>query len=222
MRIKFDWFLMIMVIPYLLGFMQAPGFAEITSPQEGEMITGLETITGTADHPNFQRYDLAFAYDPNPMDTWFPIGEPLTSPVQDDRLALWDTTGISDGDYQLRLRVWTDAGLAFEVITNSLMVRNYSAIGSLPEAPRPTITPAATAEATAATEVVQEEEPKRTQMSPSIRAFVIGAFIAVLGFTTLATYSVIRKRALGGWGSIRMRRIQKRESRRRGSDRKSR
>ena len=50
-----------------------PGFAEITNPAAGQRLTGLITIRGTADHPSFAGYELLFAHDPNPTETWFPL-----------------------------------------------------------------------------------------------------------------------------------------------------
>jgi hypothetical protein len=214
------WFLLpIVSFLFLLGFIQVPGFAEISNPAEGEILSGLVTIRGTANHPNFQQYDLAFAYDPNPTDTWFPVGEPFTSPVQDDRLSLWDTTGISDGVYQLRLRVWTDAGLAFEVVSGSLQIRNYTSIASLPEAPRPTATMIITPEATALPASDQEAEPAAEDIPPSVRAFLIGAVLAVFGFIFLGIYTTLSRRALGGWGRYRMRRVHQIGKKSRGSKR---
>jgi hypothetical protein len=85
------------------------GVAAIAAPLEGAVVSGLVPILGTATHPQFQRYELAFGYDPNPTDTWFSIGEPDTSQVVNDVLGSWDTAGLTDGAYVLRLRVyWSD------------------------------------------------------------------------------------------------------------------
>lgn len=89
---------------------QVPGYAEITSPVPGDSLAGIVTIRGTADHPAFSTYSLSFAFDPNPTGTWFPITEEITTPVDDGRLAIWDTSGIAPGVYQLRLVVSLNSG----------------------------------------------------------------------------------------------------------------
>jgi hypothetical protein len=113
---------------------QVPGIAEITSPQEGEILAGSVTIHGTAAHPSFVKYELAFGYSDDDTDTWFPIGDSVANPVQDGRLAIWDTTGITDGEYQLQLKVWSEQGEPLRVIVTGLQVTNYS--------PSPAATPA--------------------------------------------------------------------------------
>src|SRR5574341_1764171 len=85
---------------------QDQGVAAITAPLEGAVVSGFVPVIGTATHPQFQRYELAFGYDPNPTDTWFSLGEPFASQVVNDVLGRWDTTGLSDGTYLLRLRVY--------------------------------------------------------------------------------------------------------------------
>lgn len=211
MKRPFQWLLLI-TLAGLIGFVQAPGFAEIVDPGAGALLSGLVTIRGTATHPNFQRYDLSFAYDPNPTDTWFPIAEPFKSPVQDDRLVIWDTNGISDGDYQLRLRVWTDAGLAFEVIVGGLKIRNYSSVGSIPDAPQSTAAPQITPQPTL-TPVVKAVDPGKQEfrIPPTTRAFALGGAAAIAGFGIVGVYMALRKRALAGWGNFRMRRVHHRQ-----------
>jgi hypothetical protein len=132
----------------LLGsaMLQVPGFAELTSPQPGQVVSGLVTLSGTADHPAFNRYELSFAYDEDPTDTWFSIGEPVDTRVIDGRLALWDTSTITDGDYSLRLRVWLQDGRSLEAVVPGIRVRNYSSDPVIPtavppEADRPLPTP---------------------------------------------------------------------------------
>src|SRR4030067_616548 len=126
--------------------LQVPGFAELTSPHPGQVVSGLVTLSGTAAHPAFNRYELSFAYDEDPTDTWFSIGEPVDTRVIDGRLALWDTSTITDGDYSLRLRVWLQDGRSLEAVVPGVHVRNYSTdpvipTAAPPEAGRPQPTP---------------------------------------------------------------------------------
>jgi len=117
--------------------LQVPGFAELTSPQPGQVVSGLVTLSGTADHPAFNRYELSFAYVEDTTDTWFSIGEPVDTRVIDGRLALWDTSAITDGDYSLRLRVWLQDGRSLEAVVPGIRVRNYSSDPVIPTAVPP-------------------------------------------------------------------------------------
>jgi hypothetical protein len=136
---------------------QDQGVAVITSPLEGAIASGVVPIGGTATHPQFQRYELAFGYSPNPTDTWFSIQEPSTSQVVNDILGRWDTTGIADGNYVLRLRVyWTDRAF-LEAFVQNVRIENATPTPIAAEeaietplplpSPEPT-TPAGTPEAT--------------------------------------------------------------------------
>lgn len=98
----------------------------ITSPVPGDLIRGEATITGTTDILGFTSSQLEFSYASNPTDTWFPL-QTSTQPVIDSPLAVWDTTVISDGDYVLRLRVYTEDGL-FQEITVPVGIQNDTPI----------------------------------------------------------------------------------------------
>ena len=79
---------------------------QITSPRDRASVRGSVSIEGNANHPQFQKYEIHFAPEPNPNDQWAPVGRsPFDVPVVQGRLALWDTTIIPDGLYSLRLRV---------------------------------------------------------------------------------------------------------------------
>ncbi len=111
--------------------------ALITSPTQGEVVTGSVNITGTATHPQFARYEVAFAYDPNPTDTWFEIQPPSTHQVTDGILAVWNTTSITDGNYMIRLRVFSSSSSTpSETIVRNVKVRNNAPT----EAPAPSVT----------------------------------------------------------------------------------
>ena len=135
----------------------AVGAAEILDPQPGQALRGVVLIQGTAEHPAFDRYEVSFAYEPNPTADWFAIEAAGASPVQNGQLASWDTTQIADGAYQLRLRVFSnDGGAPLEFVTAGLAVANSvplpaasatspaTAVATVPttEAPAPTTTPA--------------------------------------------------------------------------------
>lgn len=106
---------------------QAPGYAQLLFPERDNVLTGVMTITGSASHPSFVYYELSFALDPNETGTWFPIGERMTTEVQDGNLGIWDTTLISDGSYQLRLEVVLAEDVILEARVEGLQIRNYTA-----------------------------------------------------------------------------------------------
>ncbi|MEP7357455.1 MAG: hypothetical protein ABI847_09480 [Anaerolineales bacterium] len=108
----------------------------ITSPLEGAILSGLVPVTGTATHPEFQRYELSFAYSPNPTDTWFPLQPPAVTQVVNEIIGRWDTTLISDGVYTLRLRVFFSDTAYLEAFVPNIRVQN-----SAPTQPAPVATP---------------------------------------------------------------------------------
>lgn len=103
---------------------QEQGTAVITSPLDGATVSGLVLLTGTATHPQFVRYELAFSYSPNPTDTWFTLQDPALTQVVNDVLGRWDTTNLSDGLYVLRLRVyWSDRNF-LEAFARNVLIQN--------------------------------------------------------------------------------------------------
>jgi len=82
--------------------------AAITSPREsGDPVRGHVNISGSASIPNFQFYKVEFAAGSNPADTSFRnmASDVHRSPVQAGLLDVWDTTGLPDGPFTLRLTV---------------------------------------------------------------------------------------------------------------------
>jgi hypothetical protein len=86
--------------------------AEITSPEEDDTVSGTINIEGTAQDyqpgtstpsGNFQWYRVERGAGASPS-SWTEITT-STSPVENGTLATWDTTGVADGVYTLRLTV---------------------------------------------------------------------------------------------------------------------
>lgn len=84
------------------GSDEVPAIAVIASPGEGETVTGVSDVIGTADDARFVRYDLQLA----PADTrdWTTIASGA-EPVRAGALGRLDTTGLVNGPYVLRLAV---------------------------------------------------------------------------------------------------------------------
>jgi hypothetical protein len=186
---------------------QAPGYADITSPADGQAVQGLITIEGSASHPFFEAYDLAFAYPSDPSQTWFLITDPVNQPVADGPMAIWDTTGITDGNYRLRLRVFLTNGNILQVFVDDLRVRNYTAVetsspGAAVSQPTPTI-------------ALPTRTPRPTPL-PALtgdgsqgvfRAFTIGAILGGLTLILGGGYVIARRRMKIRLGMMRTRRM---------------
>jgi hypothetical protein len=200
---------------YVTAEAQAPGYAEIVSPSPGEAVQGLVTIQGSASHPLFMSYDLTFTYQDAPISTWFPIVEDRDVEAVDGRLGLWDTTGISDGEYRLRLRVHLENGTTLEDVIEGIRVRNKSIIetptpaavgGSLPTVtappPTPTLRP---------TPILPIESPGGSSVFTALRnGLIIGAILT----TASIIYLYVRRSIRIRWGILRMRRMLWRDERR--------
>ena len=118
--------------------------AAITSPTQGQEIAGVLTITGSASHPDFERYELAYGPDPNPSDAWQPFSG-NNQQVTNGVLGLWDTTTVADGTYTLRLRVVRHDSNYSEAFVHGLRVRNQQSTATpTPDVPPPTFAPEAT------------------------------------------------------------------------------
>jgi hypothetical protein len=77
-----------------------PGQISITTPVEGDDVSGIVSIVGTADIPNFGHY--IFQYKRPDETTWATISAG-NEPRQEVELIKWDTTRLAPGDYQLGL-----------------------------------------------------------------------------------------------------------------------
>ena len=195
----------------LLILLQAA--AIITAPAPGDAVTGSVNITGTATHPQLTRYEVAFAYDPNPTDTWFELQPPSTNSVTDGVLAVWDTTRITDGNYMLRLRVYAaNSDTPLETIVRNIQVQNNAPIATptLPDSLTPTLNPTATLTRLDST-ATPLPEPTATlpssptsPPSPSLPAFLDlsnytssfcnGVYLTLGAFVLLGIYVALRDR----------------------------
>lgn len=122
----------------LLGFhlliqsVSSSGDVQITYPETGGVVEGLVEIRGTVPAQDFASARVAYSYMGD-EDNWFLIAR-IDQPVEDEILATWDTTTITDGIYQLRLIVKTIDGVKKEIIVKDLRVANYSHLALQPEA----------------------------------------------------------------------------------------
>jgi len=113
----------------------------ITAPIPGQALQGDIVITGNTSVEGFVASQISFGYAGDVTDTWFLIQYSMV-PVDNDLLAQWDTTTITDGDYTLRLVIDTTDGSHITLIVPGLRVRNYTPVETDTPTPLP---PSATA-----------------------------------------------------------------------------
>lgn len=147
-----------LILSFVMLVGQAPAAAQtpasgITEPASGDTVSGVVVVQGTAVHPDFLRYELAFWQESNPEAGWIVFAEgsqEVGNLVANGTLAVWDTTVgrdigapvFPDGRYQLRLRVVKEDYNYDEYFVTNLTV----ATGQ----PTPTATSSPTTTATAA------------------------------------------------------------------------
>lgn len=97
----------------------------ITSPTSGATLRGLVDILGTTAVDGFFSAELSFSYASSPAPTWFHLAS-VDQPISDGLLAQWDTNLITDGDYDLRLRVTLQDGSVLDSVVTGLRIRNLT------------------------------------------------------------------------------------------------
>src|SRR5512136_3169578 len=144
---------------------QGQAIAQITSPTDGQTLTGLVTITGSADHPDFARWELAYGPDPNPNDAWQPFADGKQS-VHDGTIGTWNTGVVADGGYMLRLRVVRKDSNYDEAFVRGLLVSNSAPVGTPTSIPPAATFPAEQPTFTAA-EAAQPAAPIKVEQPPT-------------------------------------------------------
>jgi hypothetical protein len=96
--------------------------AVILDPADGDTVMSAWSITGSASSPDFSYYQLEYSPASSP-GSWTEIAV-SSVPVMDAELSDWDTSIMSEGWYNLRLRLFSDTGLvasdSIEVYVQSL------------------------------------------------------------------------------------------------------
>ena len=181
-----------------------PSEIKITSISDGQAIRGVVSIEGNTDIEGFALSELTYSYAQDSTDTWFLIDE-TNIPIKDNNIAIWDTTTISDGNYNLRLTVILENGEKIYVYVTNLRVRNYSQIET--DTPNPSITISPFTEipllgtSDSATSTPKPEQTRtplptnpviltRSDLSSSLLRGVAGTFA---GFLVIGLYLSLRK-----------------------------
>ena len=103
-----SWILILILWLFpILGQVQSGETPEITSPLPGQALQGVVVVNGHTALKNFQSTEVSYSYTSG--SSWFLISQSRNA-VEDGRLAVWDTTTITDGDYKLRVQVFLSSG----------------------------------------------------------------------------------------------------------------
>jgi hypothetical protein len=127
---------------------QTPSLVSVSYPIHGLKLIGMVNITGAIALDGWTSYEIAFSYVDDATNAWFPFASGK-NPVVNNALAAWDTTKLSDGDYNLRLRVFVNDSFQ-DGFVYGLRVRNYTVDTPVPTL---TFTPTATPTRPAATAI---------------------------------------------------------------------
>jgi hypothetical protein len=124
--------------PGVIPELPTVGPVSVTYPIHGQTLKGIVKITGSIALEDWTGYELAFADTANAEPSWF-VFATGTNPIIDGLLGTWDTATISDGEYNLRLHVFSPSGDQ-DVFIYSVRIHNYTV-----DTPEPTATPPASA-----------------------------------------------------------------------------
>ncbi len=121
-------FVLLAALPGLSAIAAPPKqgeLAQITYPADNEVVRGIISVTGSAVHPQFNRFQLSYAAEPVTQNNqWVTIGIERTDQVVNGELAIWDTATVPDGSYSLRLRVIRQDGNYDEIEVHQIVVAN--------------------------------------------------------------------------------------------------
>jgi hypothetical protein len=171
----------------------------VISPRAGEAVLGRIEISGISELPGFQRAEIEYRYTNDPKNTWFLIGE-TDKPVNPGKITDWDTSIVSDGNYDLRVTVFLKDGSHQSVIVSALRVRNYSPV----ETATPAKPGAALENSSQASTAVPTRTPRPTQppyrtnpavlTSADLNSSLVRGGIAGLGFfLVFGIYWIVKK-----------------------------
>lgn len=129
--------------PFALVFsgdmLTAPPIASITLPANGTTLAGPVSISGTASGTSFLQYTLEYGAGTVPV-TYFPIGTPQTTPVTNGLLYTWNTSGLANGTYTVRLSAQNSASTTRAYTTVNVLQTSLSQIKFGQNTPSVTLT----------------------------------------------------------------------------------
>lgn len=171
----------------------------VISPRAGEALQGRVEINGITELDGFQRAEIEFRYTNDPRGTWFLISE-TDKPVNPGKIVEWDTSLITDGNYDLRLTVFLKDGTNLSTSINGLRVRNYSSI----ETPTPALSSAENSDSSQQPTTAPSPTPRPTRpvFAPNpavltqadINSGLVRGLISTVGFfLAFGIYWIVKK-----------------------------
>lgn len=177
----------------------------IQNLKDGDYLQGNVQISGTVTGTGLKSVEVSFRYQDTESSGWFTI-KTLQQMVVDDTIAVWDTSTIADGTYQLRVLAIYEDGRQQETVVKDLKVRNYTPfdpgemehvlitqtlmnISDIEETPEPIITKLAPTPMPA-------NEMTITQ-SQFLLTLIQGAILGALFLIVVVLFVIIRRRKLG-------------------------
>jgi hypothetical protein len=176
-------------------------------PVTGEHIQGAVVIRGSTPNSGMRSYEVGYAQSSDPNQNWVLIQEG-TTPIQDGILAVWDTTYLPDGEYNLRLLINQTNG--DQSVTNmyNLIVQNDLS-GQIADAtptawyanlPSPSATPTTRMKATLNDEAAYlsptptslPDNPVEISPDKVMTSLGIGAILSISAFLIIGGYLGIR------------------------------
>jgi hypothetical protein len=154
-------------------------------------------IKGTVISDFYSSAEIYFGYANKETENWFLITR-LDQPVENGQLARWDTTTITDGEYQLKLVLYKKDGSSEKVIVAPVNVRNYSIEPTTIAAPTNNIPDGNGTETSTSVEFVYAtpfpQNPASTSQDGIIQSVVIGAILSLLVLLVLLVYRYLNHR----------------------------
>jgi len=180
----------------LLGMTITSGLY-ITAPTTGEVVEGIVEIRGSVPEEGFLSAEVLNAYAQTGKETWFLIKR-LDKVVQDDVLAAWDTTTITDGVYHIKLVVTKVGDRRNEVVVENIQVSNYSRAPGQNEMGVNTQTEKRSAaveiRAPVSTVIEKKVNPASIQRQEIQRTIIIAILAVCVALSSIAIYSAIQSR----------------------------
>jgi len=188
--------------PVLAQTLAPSGF--IQRPRKGEALQGLEMVSGKLRGEGLRSARLEFAYSGVEDQTWFhltefslPAGERSDFTFNFD----WDTTRITDGNYDLRLTARFEDAEVVETVTE-LRVRNYSPVETVtpvpqdadPGEPTPGVSPSPTRQPTP---TPLPDNPVTLDRSDIYQAFQDGLIVVGILSLLAAGYQLVKRARRG-------------------------
>jgi membrane peptidoglycan carboxypeptidase len=105
--------------------------ARIVSPAEGQVMSGVVQVTGSASASTFNRFQLEVAPVSSP-NSFTIVSGPTTVPQTSGPLGQWDTRGVANGSYVLRLSMFSSTG-GYLYRTVGVTVNNQAVATPIPQ-----------------------------------------------------------------------------------------